>query len=65
MYAGGMTLNEWLEYNQKRKNMSKKYAIRSWVHVGVWGYCVLVSLVRREKNMNRVLLELGNLRSIS
>ena len=24
LYAGGMTLNEWLEYDQKRKNMNKK-----------------------------------------
>ena len=55
LYAGGMTLNEWLEYDQQRKNMNKKL-----------GRCV--GLLRAgkscEKNMDRVLFELKQFNSI-
>ena len=54
LYADGMTLNEWLVYDQQRKNMNKKL-----------GRCV--GLLKRdkscEKSMNKVLSELKQFNS--
>ena len=55
LYANGMTLNEWLVYDQQRKNMNKKL-----------GRCV--GLLKRGKScekgsMNKVLEELKQFNS--